>query len=106
MVRAHAKSQGRSFMIVTKVINHHVCLDTSEVEHFVEFINQPYFYQDIPFGARTLKLDDCRHVIMPNVVRTITRSTMVKQHLEYCKEELFQPISCSTMYKILQVRHA
>ena len=43
---------------------------------------------------------------MPNIVRTITRSTMIKQYLEYCKEESFQPISRSTMYRILEVREA
>ena len=105
LARAHAKSRGPG-SIVLKVINHRVRLDTSKVEHFVDFINRPYFYQDVAFGTRTLKLDDGRQVIMPNVVRTITRSTMIKQYLEYCKEESFQPISRSTMYKILEVREA
>ena len=105
MARAHAKTRGAG-SIVPKVINHRVRLDTSKVEHFVDFINRPYFYQDVAFGTRTLTLDDGRQVTMPNVVRTITRSTMIKQYLEYCKEESFEPVSRSTMYRILEVREA
>ena len=81
MARAHAKTRGPG-SIVPKVINHRVRLDTSKVEHFVHFINRPYFYQDVAFGTRTSTLDDGRQVTMPNVVRTITRSTMIKQYLE------------------------
>jgi hypothetical protein len=90
--------------IVLKVVNHSVCLDTGKVKHFVDFINYcPYFYQDVAFG--TLTLDDGRQATMPNIVCTITRSTMIKQYL-YCKEESFQPISHSTMYRILGLREA
>ena len=70
VARAHAKSRGPG-SIVPKVSNHRVRLDTSKVEHFIDFINRPYFYQDVAFGTRTLKLDDGRQVIMPNVVRVL-----------------------------------
>ena len=105
MARAHAKARGLG-SIVPKVINHRVRLGTSKVEQFVDFINRPYFYQDVAFGTRTLTLDDGRQVTMPNVVRTITRSTMIKQYLEYCREESFEPVSRSTMYRILEVRES
>ena len=43
---------------------------------------------------------------MPNVVRTVTRSTMLSQYTQFCQEENFQPLSRSTLFKILEVREA
>ena len=98
MVREHAKMRGPG-SIVPKVVSHRVCSDTNKVEHFVDFINRPYFCQDVAFGTRTLTLDDGRQVTMPNIVRTITRSTMIKQYLEYCKEDSFQPCTGFLRYE-------
>lgn len=103
--RAHARKLGPGSS-VPKVVNHRVRLDTNKVDHFVEFINRPYFYQDVAFGTRTLTVEGGREVTMPNVIRTVTRSTMVMQYLQYCKEQNFDPVSRSTMYRILEVREA
>ncbi len=79
----------------------------SKVDHFVDFINRPYYHQDVAFGTRTLKLDSGESVSMPNVVRTVTRSTRVAQYLKYCKDEHFnKPLSRSTLFRILEVREA
>ena len=43
---------------------------------------------------------------MPNVVRTLTRTTMINQYLQYCDEEMFSPLSTRTLFKILEVREA
>ena len=43
---------------------------------------------------------------MPNVVRILTRSTMIEQYLEYCKEQCHETLSRSTLFKILEVREA
>ena len=43
---------------------------------------------------------------MAIVVRTVTRSTMVKQYQSFCEEEGFNPLSRSTLFKILDVREA
>ena len=48
-----------------------------KVDHFIDFVNRPYFYQDVAYGTRVLKLDSREKVAMPNVVRTVTRSTMI-----------------------------
>jgi hypothetical protein len=45
-------------------------------------------------------------MIMPNVVRTVCRSTMIKQYQQRCSEEEFQPLSRATLYRILKVREA
>ena len=43
---------------------------------------------------------------MPNVGRTVTRSTMIEQYLQYCKEQCHEPLSRSTLFKLLEVREA
>ena len=43
---------------------------------------------------------------MPNVVRTVARSTMINQYFEFCREEQCEPLSRSTLFKILEVRES
>ncbi|CAB3999301.1 Hypothetical predicted protein, partial [Paramuricea clavata] len=43
---------------------------------------------------------------MPNVIRKVTRSTMIKQYLQFCTEENVEPLSCATLFRILDVREA
>ena len=69
-------------------------------------IYRPYFYQDVAYGTRTLKMDSGAKLRMPNVIRTVTRSTMVNQYLNFCKEENVEPVSRATLFRILQVREA
>ena len=78
----------------------------SKVDHFIEFINRPYFHQDVSFGTTLLKLDSGETIEMPNVVRTVTRSTMISQYIQFCQEEKCEPLSRSTLFKILEVREA
>jgi hypothetical protein len=103
--RAHAKKVGPGIPIENKKY-HRIRIDTEKSDHFLEFINRPYFYQDVSFGTRKLKLDSGEQLTMPNVVRTVTRSTMIFQYLEFCKEQNFDPLSRSTLYRILDVREA
>ena len=85
---------------------HRVRLDMGKVDHFVEFINRPYFYQDVSYGNKVLTLDNGDRIEMPNVVRILTRSTMIEQYLEYCKEQCHELLSRSTLFKILKFREA
>ena len=89
-----------------KVFSHRVRLDTNKVDHFIDFVNRPYFYQDVAFGTRTLTLDGGGKITMPNVIRTVTRSTMIMHYLQHCEEESFEPASRSTHCRILEVREA
>ena len=34
-------------------------------------VSDPYFYQDVSFGTKLLKLDSGEPIEMPNVVRTV-----------------------------------
>ena len=38
-------------------VHHRVHIGMTKVDHFVEFINRPYFYQDMSYGTKFLKLD-------------------------------------------------
>ena len=78
----------------------------SKLKHFLSFVDQPYFYQDNSFGTRTVKLDSGHQMVMPNVVRTVGRSTMIQQYHQRCREEAFQPLGRSTLYSILKVQEA
>ena len=43
---------------------------------------------------------------MPNITRTVTRSTMIEQYLAFCEDDGFQPLSRATIYRVLKVRKA
>ena len=97
--RSHAKIHGPGTVPVSEK-KHRVRLDMEKVDHFVEFANRPHFYQDVAYGNKILKLDSGEKIQMPNVVRTVARSTMINQYFEYCKEEQLEPLSRSTLFKI------
>ena len=40
----------------------------------MEFKSRPYYYQDVAFGSRKLKLESGEELVMPNVVRTVERN--------------------------------
>ena len=87
-------------------IHHRGRIDETNVDHFVEFINRPYFSQDVSYGTKFLKLDSGETIEMPNVVHTVTQSTMISLYIQFCQEEKFEPLSRTTLFKILEVRQA
>lgn len=89
-----------------KLPSHRVRTPQALLDHFIDFVNRPYFHQDVAFGTRQLKLDNGEKITMPNVIRTVTRSTMVNQYVQFCKEEQLQPLSRATLFRILAVREA
>lgn len=103
--RAHARRNGPGVAVI-KPKTHWISLDMVKVDHFVDFVNRPYFHQDVAFGMRKLKLESGETIEMPNVVRTVTRSTIVAQYLQFCKDENFKSLSRSTLFRILEVRQA
>ena len=103
--KLHANNEGPGDP-VEKPIYHRVRLDKVKDNHFLDFINRPYFYQDVAYGTRTIKISSGEKLIMPNVTQTVTRSTMIAQYLELCQEKGFEPLSQATLYHILEVREA
>ena len=43
-------------MPVEKEVHHRARMNTSKVDHFIEYVNRPHFYQDVSFGTRKLKV--------------------------------------------------
>ena len=82
--RSHAKMHGPGTIPEIKT-KYRVRLDMGKVDHLVDFINRPYFYQDVSCGNNVLTLDNDDRIETLNVVRILTRSTMIEQYLEYCK---------------------
>ena len=103
--KLHANNEGPG-VPVEKPIYHRVRLDKVEDNHFLDFINRPYFYQDVAYGTRTIKISSGEKSIMPNVTQTVTRSTMTAEYLELCQEKGFEPFSQATLSHILEVRKA
>ena len=102
-VRSHAKTVGVG-LPVENIPYYRVRIDKSKLEHFLSFVDQPYFDQAVSFGTKTVKLDSGQRMVMPNIVRTVGRSTMIEQYR--CREEEYQPLGKSTLYRILKVRDA
>ena len=85
---------------------HRVHIDMSKLNHFIDFIHRPYFYQDVSYGTKVLKLDSGEIMEMPNVVHTVTCSTMNNQYVQLCQAENCEPLSRRTLFKILDVQEA
>ena len=103
--RLHARVHGPGAPL-EKPLQHRIRLDMKKCDHFLEFVNRPYFHQDVSYGIRTLRLDSGDKLVMPNVVRCVARSTMIAQYLQHCEEDTFEPLSRATLYRILEVREA
>ena len=69
--RSHAKMHGPGTIPEIKT-KHRLRLDMGKVDHFVEFINRLYFYQDVSYGNKVLTLDNGDRIEMPNVVRILS----------------------------------
>ena len=100
--RAHARECGPG-SLVERSPCHRVRLPPIKLDHFLDFANRPYFYQDESFSTRKLRLSSGEKIAMPNFIRKVTRSTRVKQYLQFCEQEQFEPLSI-TLFRILEVR--
>ena len=87
-------------------IHHRSRINVTHVDHFVEFINRPYFSQGVSSEIKFLNLNSGETIEMPNAVRTVKRSAMISQYIQFCQEEKFEPLSRTTLFKILEVRQA
>ena len=103
--RAHAKTFGPGTPVETTK-KHRIYLNKAKVDHFIEFSNRPYFYQDVSYGTRVLELESGERLTMPNVIRTVTKSTQISEYQKHCTETEFSPLSRATLFRILDVREA
>ena len=75
----------------------------AQIEHFVAFITSSHIVQDLPFGERSITLSNHDSIKIPNIIRTMVPERVVKQYLAYCTDSGFNPLSRSTLLRILAV---
>ena len=65
-----------------------------------------HYFQDVAYGTHTIKLESVEEFVMPNMVRTVAKCTIINQCMDHCKENGFEPKSKSTMWWVLEVQEA
>ena len=79
-------------------------LGAVKVDHFLDFLSSPSVLQDVAYGTRTLKLESGESLEIPNMVRTVISSHLVRMYLNFCVESNFEPLGRSTLFSIIKVR--
>lgn len=96
----HQLQFGRGIPVPEKKV-HRIKVDLKQLTHFLSFITSPHLVQDLPYGQKHLTLSSGQVLEVPNVIRTMIPSRIVKQYVCYCNETTFRPFSESTMHRIL-----
>ena len=78
-------------------------IDSTKVDHFLDFISRPELLQDVAFGTKTLRLDSGERIVIPAAVRTLIPSRIIEQYTAYCKQQEFEPASERSLYRMLDV---
>ena len=64
--RKHSKDQGSGMPVVDKkVTRERLC--PSKIDHFLAFISQPHYLQDVAYGTKSMRLSTGETLIIPNV---------------------------------------
>ena len=77
-------------------------LDAVKVDQFLHFLSSPSFLQDVAYGTRTLKLESGQSLEIPNMVRTVIFSHLVRMYLSFCVESNFELLRRSTLLNIIE----
>lgn len=102
VARHHTLLHGRG-PPVTITKGARIRISMEKLDHFLSFITSGQVIQDLPFGERTLKLSGNTEVTIPNVVRTLIPQHVVQQYQGYCLETGFDPMSRSSLCRVLKV---
>lgn len=100
--RQHATEAGKG-QPLPEIPSFRTKIDREKVDHFIEYISRPEFVQDVAFGTKTLKLDSGEKIIIPAVIRTVIPSRIIRQYLDYCKEQEFEPAGERSLYRMIEV---
>ena len=102
IARHHLLLHGRG-SVVPAVKSTKMFIAPEKLDHFLTFITGTHVIQDLPFGEKTLKLSSNAEVRVPNVIRTSIPEHIVQQYQSYCHEANFDPMSRSTLCRVLNV---
>ena len=100
--RQHATEAGKG-QPLPEISSFRTRIEPEKVDHFIEYISRPEFVQDVAFGTKTLKLDSGEKIIIPAVIRTVIPSRIIRQYLDYCQEQEFQPASQRSLHRMIEV---
>ena len=76
-------------------------VDSSKVDHFLDFITSGRVIQDLPFGTKNIKMESRETIEIPNVIQLMIPSRVVEQYITFYKEQEFEPLSKRTLLRIL-----
>ena len=100
--RQHATEAGKG-QSLPEIPSFRTRIEHEKVDHFIEYISRPEFVQDVAFGTKTLKLDSGEKIVIPAVIKTVIPSRIIRQYLDYCKEQEFEPASQRSLYRMIEV---
>lgn len=83
--RKHALDQKEGTEVPNQKPVFHRKMDIIKLDHALDFIFNPAFYQVSSIGIKEMRLEDGSVISIPEVVRTVWRSTLVKIYLAYCE---------------------
>ncbi|CAB4008860.1 Hypothetical predicted protein, partial [Paramuricea clavata] len=75
--RSHARESGPGSLVETSPC-HRIRLQPVKLDHFLDFVNRPYFYQDVAFVMSELRLENGEKITMPNVIRKVREASQQK----------------------------
>jgi hypothetical protein len=76
-------------------------LSEAKVDHFLDFITDPVFFKTSSYGSQEVTLSTGDILDMPNIVRPIMANHLIDCYLAYCDEVDFEPLSKSSLFRIL-----
>lgn len=103
VAKRHSLLHGRGAVAKKPSPGTRMKLSIDKVEHFISFITSPHIIQDLPFGEKIIKLSTKEIIKVPNVIRMIVPERIVRQYQAYCQESDFNPMSRSTLLRVLNV---
>ncbi|CAC5424878.1 unnamed protein product [Mytilus coruscus] len=98
--KRHANIEGPG-LPVNVTVEKREKINANSLDHFIDFITSSHIMKDLPYGQRTLKLDSGEIINIPNVIRSLSSSSLISQYLQLCEEDNISPLGKSTLYKIL-----
>ncbi|XP_065925464.1 uncharacterized protein [Magallana gigas] len=100
--RRHAFVYGPGSDVQLKASSQHrERINYAKLQHAVEFFSDPSFNEISSYTTRNLKLDSGNTLLIPDIVRTMIHSNLIKLYNAYCTSINFEPLSESTLYEVL-----
>lgn len=91
--RRHAFVYGPGSDVQLKASSQHrERINYAKLQHAVEFFSDPSFNEISSYTTRNLKLDSGNTLVIPDIVRTMIHSNLIKLYNAYCTSINFEPL--------------